>query len=413
MTEKALSSPIEREARVHLPVYARQPLVITRGEGCWVWDDAGNRYLDLVAGIAVNVLGHAHPAVADALAAQARTLLTTSNLYYTLPQLELAEALLARSPFDRAFFTNSGTEANEAAIKLARRRGHERGAFEIVSLVGSFHGRTFGSLAATGQPKYRAPFAPLPEGFLHVPMNDVAALRAAVSDRTAAILLEPIQGESGIHPLTDEFLVAAREAADAHDSLLILDEIQTGIGRTGTFFAFEATSIVPDVVTLAKGLGGGVPIGAMLVRETASAFQAGDHGTTLGGNPLTAAAALATLRILDEQDVMGNARTMGSRMSDALGELVAEGLATQVRGRGLMIGLETAAPVAREAVTRARDDHGLLVNATGETTLRIVPPLIITAAEVDEAVRRLHGALDATRGDPGARASTGPLRSPS
>ena len=384
---------VEREASLHLQVYARQPLVITRGEGCWVWDDAGNRYLDLVAGIAVNVLGHAHPAVAEALATQARTLLTTSNLYYTVPQLELADALLARSPFDRAFFTNSGTEANEAAIKLARRNGHDRGAYAIVSLTNSFHGRTFGSLAATGQPKYQEPFTPLPEGFFHVPINDADALRTAVSDRTAAILLEPIQGESGIHPLTDEFLLAAREAADAVGALLVLDEIQTGIGRTGTFFAFEQTPVVPDVVTIAKGLGGGVPIGAMLVRESAAAFHVGDHGTTLGGNPLTAAAALATLRVIDEEGLMANARAMGDRFAGGLRSLLADGLASEVRGRGLMIGVETAGPFAKAAVTIARDEHRLLVNATGETTLRIVPPLTITADEVDEAVRRLRAAL--------------------
>ncbi len=386
-------TPIEREARVHVGVYARQPLVIVRGEGCWVWDDAGRQYLDLVAGIAVNILGHAHPAVADALAEQARTLLTTSNLYYTVPQLELAEALIARSPFDRAFFTNSGTEANEAAIKLARRHGGGRGAFEIVALTNSFHGRTLGSLAATGQPKYQAPFAPLPAGFVHVPINDVEALSAAVSERTAAILLEPIQGESGIHPLTDAYLVAARRAADRIGALLILDEIQTGMGRTGTFFAFESSPIVPDVVTLAKGLGGGVPIGAMLVREPASAFQAGDHGTTLGGNALTAAAALATLRVLDREDLMGNARRMGDRFRAGLETLVADGLATEVRGRGLMIGVETSAPIARRAMAIARDDHALLVNATGDSTLRIVPPLTISAAEVDEAVDRLRLAL--------------------
>jgi acetylornithine/N-succinyldiaminopimelate aminotransferase len=386
-------TPIEHEARVHLPVYARQPLVITRGEGCWIWDDAGNRYLDLVAGIAVNVLGHAHPAVADALAQQARTLLTTSNLYYTLPQLELADALLARSPFDRVFFTNSGTEANEAAIKLARRHGGPRGATEIVSLLNSFHGRTLGSLAATGQPKYQAPFAPLPDGFRHVTRDDTEALRAIVTDRTAAILLEPIQGEGGIHPLSDDFLVAAREAADATGALLILDEIQTGIGRTGTFFAFEQTPVVPDAVTIAKGLGGGVPIGAMLVREPASAFQYGDHGTTLGGNPLTAAAAVATLRVLDEEQLLDNARAMGERFAQRLAPLVADGLASDVRGRGLMIGIETAAPVAKRAMAIARDEEGLLVNATGDTTLRLVPPLTITADEVDTAVDRLRAAL--------------------
>ncbi|HET9416405.1 MAG TPA: acetylornithine transaminase [Candidatus Limnocylindria bacterium] len=388
------NSTIELESRVHLPVYARQPLVIVRGEGCWVWDDAGNRYLDLVAGIAVNVLGHAHPAVANALAQQARTLLTTSNLYYTLPQLKLADALLARSPFDRAFFTNSGTEANEAAIKLARRAGNERGAYAIVSLTNSFHGRTLGSLAATGQPKYQKPFAPLPEGVFQVPINDIDALRTAVNDHTAAVLLEPIQGESGIRPLTDDFLVAARQAADEVGALLILDEIQTGIGRTGTFFAFEQTPVVPDVVTIAKGLGGGVPIGAMLVRESASLFQLGDHGTTLGGNALTAAAALATLRVLDEQNVMHNARAMGTRFAEGLAPLVSGGLAAEVRGRGLMIGVETAGPIARQAMAIARDQHRLLVNATGDTTLRLVPPLTINAEEVDEAVARLRAALE-------------------
>ena len=392
------SGAIDLESRVHLPVYARQPLVLVRGEGCWVWDDAGNRYLDLVAGIAVNVLGHAHPAVADALAEQARTLLTTSNLYYTIPQLELADALLSRSPFDRAFFTNSGTEANEAAIKLARRNGLERGAYSIISLTNSFHGRTLGSLAATGQPKYQKPFAPLPEGFFQVPINDADALRVAVTPHTAAILLEPIQGESGIHPLTDEFLIAAREAADAVGALLILDEIQTGIGRTGTFFAFEQTPVVPDVVTIAKGLGGGVPIGAMLVRESASAFQAGDHGTTLGGNPLTAAAALATLRVIDEGGLMDNARAMGDRFMKKLAPLVTDGLATELRGRGLMIGVETAGPIAKNAVAIARDEHRLLANATGDTTLRLVPPLVISADEVDEAVVRLRVALEQAAG---------------
>ncbi len=385
-----MADVIEREGRVHLPVYARQPLVIVRGSGCWVWDDEDRRYLDLVAGIAVNVLGHSHPAVADALAAQARTLLTTSNLYYTLPQLELAEMLLARSLFDRAFFTNSGTEANEAAIKLARRHGNARGAYEIVSLTGSFHGRTLGSLAATGQPKYAAPFAPLPEGFIHIPINDTDALLAAVGERTAAILLEPIQGESGIHPLTDAYLMAARDAADRVGALLILDEIQTGIGRTGTFFAFEQTPVVPDVVTLAKGLGGGVPIGAMLVRESASSFQTGDHGTTLGGNALTAAAAIATLRVIDDEGLLDRARERGAQFAAAL---TGADHITEVRGKGLMIGVETSGPIARSAVAIARDQHALLINATGDSTLRLVPPLVISPEEVDEAVDRLRAAL--------------------
>jgi len=384
------------EARVHLQTYARQPLTLVSGHGCWVTDDAGREYLDLVAGIAVDVLGHAHPAVAEAVASQAATLVQVSNLYYSLPQLELADALVARSPFDRAFFTNSGTEANEAAIKLARRHGGDRGAHEIVSLDGSFHGRTLGSLAATGQPKYQEPFAPLPDGFRHVTPNDTAGLEAAVTDATCAVLLEPIMGEGGIHPLSDAFLVAARAACDRVGALLILDEVQTGMGRTGTFFAFEQTPIVPDAVTLAKGLAGGIPIGALLVRESAAAFRVGDHGTTLGGNPVSCAASLATLRVLDEDDLMGNARARGAQLVDGLKRFVTDGLAREVRGRGLMLGLETSTPTAREAMAAARDRHGLLVNATGETTIRLVPPLTIAAEEVDLALERLGAALAET-----------------
>jgi len=382
-----------REARVHLATYARQPITLVSGHGTWVTDDAGREYLDLVAGIAVDVLGHAHPAIAEAVARQAATLLQVSNLYYTLPQLELAEALIARSPFDRAFFTNSGTEANEAAIKLARRHGGDRGAHEIISLDGSFHGRTLGSLAATGQPKYQAPFAPMPAGFRHVAPNDVEALTDAVTGATCAVLLEPIMGEGGIHPLTDEFLVAARDACDRVGALLILDEVQTGIGRSGTFFAFEQTPIVPDAVTLAKGLAGGIPIGALLVQEAAAAFRVGDHGTTLGGNPLSCAAALATLRVLDGDDLITNARLRGAQLADGLGRFVADGLAAEVRGRGLMLGLETVEPVAKTVVALARDRHGLLVNATGDTTIRLVPPLNISADEVDLAIERLGAAL--------------------
>jgi predicted acetylornithine/succinylornithine family transaminase len=379
---------VAREASVYLHAYTRQPLTLVRGAGCWVWDDAGREYLDLVAGIAVDVLGHSHPALVSAIAEQAATLIQVSNLYYSLPQLELAEALTASSAFDRAFFVNSGTEANEAALKLARRFGGSRR--EVVALTGSFHGRTLGSLAATGQPKYQEPFAPLPAGFVHVAPNDVAALVAAVGDQTCAVLLEPIQGESGIHPLSDEFLVAAREACDRVGALLIFDEVQTGVGRTGTFYAFEQTPVVPDVVTLAKGLAGGVPIGAVLARAGADAFHAGDHGTTLGGNPLSCAAGLATLRVIADEGLMANAAERGRQFVTALASL--PGVA-EVRGRGLMLGVETVGPIAKQVVAIARERHGLLVNATGETTLRIVPPLTISADEVDQAVSRLATAL--------------------
>ena len=393
MSVGTASGAPEREARVHLQTYARQPITLVSGHGCWLTDDAGRDYLDLVAGIAVDVLGHAHPAIAEAVAGQASTLVQVSNLYYTVPQLELAEALVERSPFDRAFFTNSGTEANEAALKLARRHGGERGAHEVVSLTGSFHGRTFGSLAATGQPKYQAPFAPLPPGFRHVPPNDIAALEDAVTDTTCAVLLEPIMGEGGVHPLNDAFLVAARVACDRVGALLILDEVQTGMGRTGSFFAFEQTPIVPDAVTLAKGLAGGIPIGALLVREEAAAFQVGDHGTTLGGNPLSCAAGLATLRVIDEDELIANARARGAQLVDGLAALIADGTLSEVRGRGLMLGLETAEPIARATMAAARDMHGLLINAIGDTTIRLVPPLTISAAEVDLALERLGAAL--------------------
>ncbi|MGI8658677.1 MAG: acetylornithine transaminase [Candidatus Limnocylindria bacterium] len=394
MSDLAVANDVmAREGRVHLQTYARQPLTLVSGNGCWVIDDAGREYLDLVGGIAVDVIGHAHPAITEAVARQAATLVQVSNLYYTLPQLELAEALVARSPFDRVFFTNSGTEANEAALKLARRHGGPRDAHEVVSLIGSFHGRTFGSLAATGQPKYQDPFAPLPAGFHHVAPNDPDALDRAVTDATCAVLIEPIMGEGGVHPLTDEFLVAARAACDRVGALLILDEIQTGIGRTGTFFAFESTPITPDAVTLAKGLAGGLPIGALLVREQAAAFQVGDHGTTLGGNPLSCAAALATLSVIDADELMANAAVRGQQFAAALEPLIADSVLNEVRGRGLMIGLDTARPIARSVVATAREAHGLLVNATGDTTIRLVPPLTISAAEVEVAVERLRSAL--------------------
>jgi acetylornithine/succinyldiaminopimelate/putrescine aminotransferase len=245
-------------------------------------------------------------------------------------------------------------------------------------------------LAATGQPKYQEPFAPLPAGFVHVAVNDAAALNAAVGDQTCAVLLEPIQGESGIHPLSDEFLVAAREACDRVGALLIFDEVQSGVGRTGTFYAFEQTPVVPDVVTLAKGLAGGVPIGAVLARAGADAFQSGDHGTTLGGNPLSCAAGLATLRVIADEGLMANAAERGRQFVAGLASL--PGVA-EVRGRGLMLGVETVGPIAKRAMALARERHGLLVNATGETTLRIVPPLTISADEVDQAVSRLAAAL--------------------
>ena len=378
------------------PNYRQMNVVIARGEGSIVWDTDGKRYLDFCAGIAVSSLGHAHPRLVRAIAEQAGRVLHVSNYFYSEPNVRLAKKLTELTGLDRAFFCNSGTEAIEAALKLVRRHFHARGEkdrYRVIAFENSFHGRTLGALAATGQDKYRDGFGPL-SGVTHVPYGDVARTRAALGPDVAAILLELVQGEGGVVPAPPGFLRELRAMADASGAFLILDEIQTGIGRLGTFLACQEEGVLPDVVALAKGLGGGVPIGAMLVRESASVFHPGDHGTTLGGNPLTAAAALATLRVIDEERLMDNARSMGARFAEGLAPLVADGLAAEVRGRGLMIGVETAGPVARAAMAIARDEHRLLVNATGDTTLRLVPPLTISAGEVDEAVTRIRAALE-------------------
>ena len=383
-------TPQEREARAYMRTFKREPLVLVRGEGTRVWDDAGRCYLDLVAGIAVNILGHAHPAVADAISRQAHTLMHTSNLYYSLPQLELAELLIEATGMEGVFFTNSGAEANEAAIKMARKWGqrHKGGAYEIVTALNSFHGRTLATVAATGQPKYQKPFAPMPAGFAHVPYNSIEALEDVVGPGTAAVLLEPIQGEGGIHPAAPGYLAAVRRLCDERDCLLMLDEVQSGMGRTGTFLACqgpEGEEVVPDVVTLAKGLGGGVPLGAALARGSANIFEPGDHGSTQGGNPLSCAAGAATMRALHDEGLMARAVEVGAYVMEGLNGLMARGLPiTEVRGRGLMLAIELDGD-APAAVARARE-AGVLINATGPTTLRLVPPLVLTRAEADEAL---------------------------
>jgi len=387
-----------REARTYMRTFRREPITLVRGRGTRVWDDAGRSYLDLVAGIAVNILGHAHPAVAAAIARQSRTLLHASNLYHTLPQLELAELLLAATGMEQVFFTNSGAEANEAAIKIARKWGkrHKDGAYGIVTALNSFHGRTLATVAATGKPAYQAPFAPMPAGFTHVPYNSVDALDAAVGPGTAAVLLEPIQGEGGVHPAAPGYLAAARRLCDERGALLMLDEVQSGMGRTGAFLACQGEGVVPDVVpdvvTLAKGLGGGVPLGAVLSRGTANVFEPGDHGSTQGGNPLSCAAGVATMRVLRDEDLASHAAHVGAYFAERLSRLMGRGLPiTAVRGRGLMLAIEVAGDAAA-AVAGARE-RGLLINNTGPTTLRMVPPLILTRAEVDEAIDTLAHVL--------------------
>lgn len=397
LSASALEAIVEREHTVYMPTFKRQALLLERGEGCYVWDDAGNRYLDLVAGIAVNVLGHAHPAIVSALVDQGGALIHTSNLYYTRPQIEFAELLTGLTGMERIFFTNSGAEANEAAIKLVRKYGkrHRNGAFGIITARRSFHGRTLATVAATAQEKYQAPFTPLPAGFTHVPFNDIEALRNATTDETVAVLLEPVQGEGGIYPADEEYLRAVRRHCDEHGLLLVLDEVQSGIGRTGTFLAAQGYGVRGDIVTLAKGICGGMPAGAVLASGDANCFEPGDHGSTMGGNPLACAVGLATIRTIVDRGVMDNARTTGAYFLRALLDLqAAQPLVCAVRGRGLMLAIDLAEPVAPKVVDRARE-RGLLINATGPATLRMVPPLILTPAQVDDAIALLSGAIAA------------------
>jgi acetylornithine aminotransferase/acetylornithine/N-succinyldiaminopimelate aminotransferase len=323
-----------------------------------------------------------------ALAEQASTLIHTSNLYYTRPQVELAELLVMLTGMERVFFTNSGAEANETAIKLARKFGkqHRGGAYGIITAWQSFHGRTMATLAATGQEKYQQPFSPLPPGFTHVPFNDVEAIRQATRDDTVAVMLEPVQGESGIHPADPEYLQAVRAWCDQRGLLLILDEIQSGVGRTGTFLAAQGYGVRADIVTLAKGICGGLPAGAALASGDASSFEPGDHGSTMGGNPLVCAAGLATLRALADERLMDNATDMGLYLLGRLTALQAECQAIAVvRGRGLMVAFDVVEPAAAHLVSLARE-RGLLLNNTGPHTVRMVPPLTIRPEQIDEAV---------------------------
>lgn len=361
----------------------RLPVTFVRGSGCTLYDDSGREYLDLVAGIAVNLLGHSHPEVAAAVSLQASTLIHTSNLYFTQPQVELARRLVELSFPSRVFFCNSGAEANEAAIKVARKWGarNRGGAFEIVTTTGSFHGRTLATVTAGGQSKYSDPFKPLTPGFVHVPYNDIAALKAATGERTVAVMLEPVMGEIGVVPAAPGYLKAVRQWCDEQNLLLILDEVQTGLGRTGRWFAYQHHDIAPDVMTLAKGLGGGVPIGACLANPRADVFEPGDHGSTFGGNPLACAVALAVLHVVERDGLVGHAAELGGMLHDSLMALGPK----EVRGLGLMQAFELAEPKAK-AFQQACLESGLIVNAVDESSVRLVPPLIITTAQLEQAL---------------------------
>ena len=388
---------MERADKVLMNTYARTPVVFERGEGCWLFDLEGRRYLDLVAGIAVCNLGHSHPGVAQAVAEQAATLVHTSNLYYTRPMIELAEKLTKACFADRAFFCNSGAEANEGAIKLARKYFKDKGEpdrFKVITMLGSFHGRTLAALTATGQEKIQKGFAPLPEGFPHVPFNDIQALEAAVDGSTAAIMMEPVLGEGGVVTAQPGYLEQVRRLCDDKGLLLIFDEIQTGLGRTGHLFAHQAEGVTPDVMTLAKGLANGLPMGAVLAtEEAASAFGPGSHATTFGATPLVSAAANVVLDELTSEGFLERVRETGAYFREQLAGLVERHAWAQgVRGRGLMLGLVLDRP-GGPFVDLLRE-KGFIVNCTQETILRFVPPLIISPEQVDKLIKALDQILE-------------------
>ena len=396
MTQKNL---VERGRECFTLNYNPQPVVFDRGEGAMLYDQAGNGYLDFTAGIAVCALGHGHPALTEAITRQASKLLHVSNLYFNEPSIELAERLTNLSFASRVYFANSGAEANEAAIKLVRRkmqlvRGEER--FEIISTTKSFHGRTWAAISATGQPKYHKGFAPLVPGFVHVPYNDLDAMASAISEKTCAVLVEPIQGEGGVVVPSPGYLSGLRQLCDEVGAYLIFDEVQTGVARTGDWFAHQFEGAEPDVMTLAKGLGGGVPIGAMLCNErVADGFEPGAHATTFGGNPLVCAVANTVLSVVEEEGLVERARDLGAYFEKGLQTMVEQTAGClEVRGRGLMRGIGVDCErIDRMKVVHGARSRGLLITNAGPDAIRMVPPLIISEAQIDDAIERLHGAI--------------------
>jgi acetylornithine/N-succinyldiaminopimelate aminotransferase len=390
-----MSKWTEIEKKYYMPTFQRMPVVLVRGQGARVWDDNGREYLDFIGGLAVNSLGHCHPVVVQALTDQGKTLIQTSNHFYTVPQLQLAELLVKNSCFDKAFFCNSGAEANEGAVKLARRYGklHLDGAFEVITTFDSFHGRTLAMIAATGQKKFQEPYTPMPSGFVNVESNSIEAIKKATIKRTCAVMLEPIQAEGGVNLPSEDYLKKVREWCDQKGILLILDEIQTGVGRLGSLFGYQLYGVEPDIITLAKGLASGVPIGAFLAKKKADVFKVGEHGTTFGGNPLACAVAYAAMKYIIENDVAGNAQRVGTYLGSRLEDLKAKfGFIVEVRGRGLLWAIEFKKDMA-EAVMLGCVEKGLLVNKLKPNAIRLIPPLIITKKDVDEATGILQEVL--------------------
>lgn len=383
----------ELESKYYMQTIVRVPVTLVRGKGARVWDDKGKEYLDFVCGLAVNCLGHCHPVIVEAVAEQSRTLVQTSNWYYTVPQIRLAQLLVENSCLDKAFICNSGLEANEGAVKLARRYGHLKlkGAYEVITTMDSFHGRSLAMTAASGQPKMHEPYVPLPVGFINVANNDIEAIKSATTEKTCAVMLEPVQGEGGVNVPDDDYLKKVREWCDRKGILLILDEVQTGIGRLGALFGYELYGIEPDIMTLAKGMGGGIPIGALLAKEKASVFTPGDHNSTFGGNPVTSAAACAVLKYVIDNDVAGNVKKVGQYLMEGLEGLKKKySFITEVRGRGFLVAIEFNSDIAQD-ILMACLEKGLLVNKLKPNAIRLIPPLIIGNKEVDGAIGILDG----------------------
>ena len=385
------------ESKYYMFVVRRQPIVIVKGDGTKVWDVDGKEYLDFTSGWAVNNAGHANEAIADAIAEQARTLLQTSNQFYTIPQLQLAEILVENSALDKVFFCNSGAEANEGAMKLARRYGakNRNGAFEIITTLNSFHGRTMANVSATGQPHYQELFQPIPPGYSHVPFGEIEELRGAITDRTVAVMLEPVQAEGGVNIPPEGYLENVRELCDQEGLLLIFDEVQTGMGRLGTLFGYERFGVEPDIMTLAKGLGGGVPIGAFMAKDEACAFEPGDHGSTFGGNALTCAAGYASTKYIIDNDLSGHATAMESHMAAGLANLESKyDQIQEVRGMGLLWAVIFESDIGPDVVANC-NSAGLLTNPLRPNAVRLMPPLTVSAEEIDQAMERLDSAIGA------------------
>ncbi len=387
----------ELEKKYYMQVVKRLPVTLVKGAGVRVRDENGKEYLDFVAGWAVDLLGHCHPAVVEAVTRQVGTLIQTSNQFYTTPQIQLAELLVKNSCLNRVFLANSGTEANEGAVKLARRYGKLKlgGAWEVITATNSFHGRTLAMVAASGQKKFQEPYQPVPQGFVNVEYSDIKAVKAATTSKTCAVMLEPIQGEGGVNMPDKDYFKQVRAWCDEKGLLLILDEIQTGLGRTGTLFAYEHEGIEPDIMTLAKGLAGGVPIGALLAKERASVFDFGEHGSTYGGNPLAAAAGYATVKFIVDNRLADKASELGKYLQLRLEGLKKESsIIGEVRGRGLLVAMYFKEDIA-ERLTTVCLERGLLVNRIKPNALRFMPPLIVTEKEIDEAITVLKNALKA------------------